>query len=197
MAELNIFGTKHIAGGTFKDISVLGVLNADGDVHTDDLSVLGKAYFESNVFSNDVDIVGLAEIKGNLRCQNVDIIGKATINGNVDSTKLEVVGKATVLGDVNVDQAEIVAVGSSFNNIYGDTIKFKSNPKYKGVTINSDDPVTANEIDATNITLKNIKVKKVSGENIKILDNVEVELVEYSKSLSISRDAKIGKIVKF
>ena len=183
MAELNIFGTKHIAGGTFGDIEVMGVLYSDNTIICEDLDILGKAYFDAQVNAKDVDIIGRAEFKGNIKCKNIDIVGHAAVEGNIDANEMDIVGFIDIKGDLNVDKLEVVSSGSKFNNIYGDKIYFNMK---KGIKTGNAGPNIVNEIDATNITLKNVKCNKVSGENIKILDDVEVELVEYSNSLSIS-----------
>lgn len=195
MASLDILGTKHIAGGNFDDLSVLGVLNADEEVTCKELDILGKAFFEKKLIAKDIDILGVAEFKGDVKCENIDIVGVAKIMGNLDATTLDLVGILNIDGDVNVDKAEIATNKSSFSNIYGDKIRFVR-PKHVKIS-SGDSIVTVNEIDATTIVLRDVRVKKVSGEDIKILDGVEVDVVEYSKSLSISKNAKIGKIIKF
>ena len=92
-------------------------------------------------------------------------------------------------GDINCEEFEANVTGSSFKNIYGESITF-----HKGNSISSKS--TIDEIAATKIDIENVKVNKVSGEFVIIGDDCIVELVEYNNTLSISKKAKITRIVK-
>ena len=98
-------------------------------------------------------------------------------------------GTVYVDGDINCEEFEANVTGSSFKNIYGESISF-----HKGNSISARS--TIEEIAATKIDIENVKVNKVSGEFVIIGDECIVELVEYNNTLSLSKKAKITRIVK-
>jgi len=198
--NLEILGTQTIEGGKYSSIDVLGKLIVLNDVSIEDLDVLGSATFNGNVESQTVDILGNCEIKESIKAKNIEILGIANIDGNIEADSIEIIGIANVKGDLSADSFECLSGSSTFNNIYGEDISFdyrKYKNKHVKIETSNDVKRIANTIEATNITLSHIKVNKVSGKNIEILNNVEIDLLEYSGSLTLSRGAKIKKIVKF
>ena len=74
---------------------------------------------------------------------------------------------------------------SYFKNIYGDCINIKSFKKTK-----------IDEIEATNVSLYNVKANRVSGSKVEILGYSYVDVVEFSESLKLHDTCTIGKIIK-
>lgn len=202
--DLEVLGNRTISGGEYNNIDVLGELRCEGRLEANDIDIMGKASFYDNVLASDVNIMGKCYIEGNLKAKEINIMGEAKIQGNVESDEIEIYGKVEVTGDINADEIEIYSAQSNFNNIYGEEVVIgakvnKKHHRFEKINVSQDNRLgcNINEIEATNITLAYAKVKRVSGENIVIEENVEVDLVEYSHSLEVSKYARIKKIVKF
>ena len=200
--EINFLGCKVIDGGSFSKVNVMGELISNGDLNVDELNVMGNAEFKENLNAKTIDILGPCKVNKNIKATEINIAGTLDVLGNVESTTFDSLGIVKISGDLNVDKASIHISPSVFNNIYGDHIeivqakhvKIHNKQFFKN---NIKDYVTINEIEATVISLMNAKVGRVSGEDVTIYDGCEIDTVEYSKRLSIAKNVKINKIIKF
>ena len=194
--EQIILGSKVIEGGTYDEMNVMGELRVTSDIAVDDLNIMGEAVFTGNLTAKTVDILGQAETK-NIKAEEINIAGILNAYGNVEATSFNSLGIVKITGDLNVDNAQIHISPSKFNNIYGDKIEFVKAKKNINITNNAKNISEINEIEATTIRVTNCKIKKISGEDVAVYENCEIETLEYSKRLSIAKDAKINKIIKF
>ena len=195
--DMNILGKKIIDGGTYNDINVLGELQVLNDLFVQEIDVLGKLKIEGKLNAKEINILGEAIAMDNIKVDTLNVIGKLNIKGNLEGEKIEIIGIIHSSADINADTIKVLPGESTFNNIYGDKVIFqKESDKTKNINMkNQQNQVEL--IEATKIILNNVKVKKVSGSNIEVGKNVEIDILEYSDSLILSRECKINKIIKF
>ena len=190
----------NIQGGHYDDLKINGMCNVEGDIDADSIIVSGTANFEGNVKGDNIKINGAVNIEGNVKTDEITINGVLSAN-NIDAEHISINGIVNIEGDINAECLEANAI-CVFNNLYGEKIvlrKIKTSSKVK-INMNNESYNNKcsqfNEIEATSIELSHTKGKRISGENIVLGNEVEIETVEYSKSISIKPDAKIKKIVK-
>lgn len=187
--DSGINGVGTVNGGTYKNFKIAGSATVNEDCKAEKIKISGNAHFQKSVTAKSFKVAGRCIVGGNIKVDKLSIAGSLQANGNIDAEHASFAGTVYVDGDVNCEEFEANVTGSSFKNIYGESISF-----HKGNSILSTS--TVEEIAATRIFIENIKVNKVSGEFVTIGDDCIVELVEYNNTLSLSKKARITRIVK-
>lgn len=185
--NIKIAGSGIIASGEYNNISIAGSSKSNGDIICQVLKVAGRSSFDGNVEAKELSIAGSTNFLKNLKCNVIKISGSVKVFENLLSEELKVDGKIIVNGECNVGSLLHEGGGSKYNNIYGETIKLFGSRKSL---------ILAHEIEATNIELKNVKVKRVSGDNLKIEGKCEIDIIEYRNTLKISKNVVVKEIVK-
>ena len=187
--DSGICGVGTVNRGTFKNFKIAGSANVNEDVKAEKIKIAGNADFKKSVTAKTFKVAGRCTVGGNVKVEKLSIAGSFTSSGNIDAENANFSGMVHVDGDVNCEEFQANVSGSSFKNIYGESISF-----YKGNSISTRS--TIEEIAATRIHIENVKVNKISGEFVVIGDDCIVDLVEYNNTLSLSKKSKISRIVK-
>lgn len=187
--DSGIYGVGNANGGTYKNFKIAGSATVNEDCKAEKIKIAGNADFKKSVTAKSFKVAGRCLVGGNIKVVKLSIAGSFTAKGNIDAENANLAGTVYVDGDINCEEFEANVTGSSFKNIYGESISF-----HKGNSISARS--TIEEIAATKIDIENVKVNKVSGEFVIIGDDCIVELVEYNNTLSLSKKAKITRIVK-
>ncbi len=187
--DSGINGFGRVSGGTYKNFKIAGSAIVTEECKAIKIKIAGNADFKKSVTAKTFKVAGRCSVGGNIKVENISIAGSFTTNGNIDAENANFAGTVYVDGDINCEEFEANVTGSSFKNIYGESISF-----HKGNSISSRS--TIEEIAATKINIENVKVNKVSGEFVIIGDDCIVDVVEYNNTLSLSKKAQISRIVK-
>lgn len=187
--DSGIYGVGNANGGTYKNFKIAGSAIVNEDCKAEKIKIAGNADFKKSVTAKSFKVAGRCLVGGNIKVDKLSIAGSFTAKGNIDAENANFAGTAYVEGDVNCEEFSANLTGSTFKNIYGESISFK-----KGNSISS--KTIVEEIAATKINIQNVKVNKVSGEFVIIGDDCIVDLVEYNNTLSLSKKAQISRIVK-
>lgn len=191
----------NIKGGHIDNLNINGLCNVDDDVFCDTILVSGTANFEGNVHSDIIKINGVVNIEGDVKADSIEVNGVLNAQ-NIEAEKFTISGIVKVDGDINAENLEAKSI-CLFNNLYGENIVIKRGP-FKGtlnVNINGQGDIKTklsvfNEIEATSIELSHITGKRISGEHIVLGENVEIDVVEYTKTISLNPKSKIKTIIK-
>lgn len=187
LRNFKIAGSGIISGGSYNNISIAGSAKSNNDITCNLIKVAGSASFNGNVDSKEISIAGSSKFVKNLKSNKIKIAGAIKVMGDLSSEELNIDGVITVEGECNVGVLNHDGEGSNYNNIYGEKIKLYSKRRKK---------ITVNEIEATNIELKSVVAKRISGDNIKLEGKCEIEIIEFRNSLKLSNDTEVKQIIK-
>ena len=180
-----ITGVGKINSGEYDKVSISGTGNIDGNIKANEINVSGVANFKGTVEASSLKVSGVGKFGDDVKSKTIFVSGFAKMDQDLSADSITVNGTLHISGDVNTDILMIDTKESHFKNIFGDCINIKSIRKTKIA-----------EIEATNISLTNVQVKRVSGSKVEILKYSHVDVVEFSESLKIHDTCVIGKIIK-
>ena len=187
--ESGIRGIGSFNGGTYKNFKIAGSATINEDCKAEKIKIAGNADFKGSVTAKQFNVAGKCKVGGNVKVDKISIAGSFNGCGNLDAEEAKFAGIVEISGDVNCENFNANVTGSTFKNIYGESIVFEKE-KNNGLRSKID------EIAATKVEVYNAEVNKISGEFVIIGDGCVVELVEYNNTLSVSRNARIAKIIK-
>ena len=197
MENIKISGTGKINGGVYDRVIVSGTGKILGNVVCNEFKNSGSTVIENSLTAKQFKSSGALKVMGKLKVEEGKISGAGKIFGDIEANNLEISGSLLVEGDINVEEF-ICKIGSgSINNIYGEKIMINTTGQFLGGYFH--DVITnvrINEIEATTICLKDVKAKRISGENITVESGCIIDVIEYSKILNISSKAEVKKIIK-
>jgi cytoskeletal protein CcmA (bactofilin family) len=187
--DSGIRGVGNVNGGSYKNFKIAGSATVNEDCKAEKIKIAGNADFKASVTANTFKVAGRCSVGGNVKVDKLSIAGSFTVRGNIDAEGASLAGMVNIDGDVNCEKFVANVSASNFKNLYGESIIFENTDSLSAKT-------NVDEIAATTIEINNIKANKISGEFITIGNGCVVELVEYNNTLSVSRTAKIERIVK-
>ena len=196
-----IDGVGSIRGGVYDDLYINGVCTVDGDLEAETLKINGVCTCTGNITAKSFNCDGVLTIQGNLRAGLADIDGVVTVNGSkVEADRIDCDGVLNVEGEVSADVIE--ANGSvSAMEIVGDQIIIKSYWRtgirrllFKlGEKMNFKHSVIG-LIEGTTVELRGVRARSVSGRDVRIGKNCEIDRVDASGELVIHPSACIGEV---
>ena len=180
-----ISGVGTISGGEYDNVSISGTGNVDGNIKANEVKISGVGNFKGTVEAASLKVSGVGKFSNDVKCKTIFVSGVAKMDHDLAADSITVNGTIHISGDVNTDILMIDTKESYFKNVYGDCINIKSFKKTK-----------IDEIEATNVSLYNVKANRVSGSKVEILGYSYVDVVEFSESLKLHDTCTIGKIIK-
>ncbi|MCL1950979.1 MAG: hypothetical protein FWF59_14760 [Turicibacter sp.] len=206
--EFNGVGT--LKGGVQADeISVNGVGTFNGDVATGHLGVDGMCTFNSQVQADTLDINGTAKINGGLGVGTLNVNGNLKINGGMkgdtmtnngrlvvtEDCELEAFrsdGLINVSGSLNAETVELnIALKCQVREIGGSQITVRQIGTASFLESFFPTFLQADTIEGDIIQLEATKAKKVSGHEIIIGENCDIDVVEYTGTYQQSPSARV------
>lgn len=197
MENIKIVGVGTIQSGEYDVVSIAGTGTVKGSVICNEFKSSGITTIEESLVAKTFKSSGTIKIEGKLKVIEGKISGAGKILGDIEANDLYIHGSMNVEGEINAEKFDGRLGSGSFNNIYGEEVKINTNGQFIGGYFH--DVITnvrVNEIEATTICLKDVKAKRVSGENVTIESGCVIDLVEYSNKLDISSKAEVKSIVK-
>lgn len=197
MESIKIAGAGTVTGGIYDEVAISGAGKIKGATNCNVLKSSGSLVCDSSIETKQFKVSGSAKIEGNLKAEEGKAAGAIRIEGNLDANKFEASGSIVVEGDINVDEFTAKITNGSFENIYGDKIYINSDGTFlKNFFHDVVKNIKVENIEATNICIKDVRANRVSGDIICIEEGCKIDLVEYRKTLDISSKAQIGTIIK-
>ena len=190
------------------DLDASGSVKSEGTVQARSMDISGS--FRSTgpiTATEDMDISGSLHCEGPVKAKTLDISGSIVVDGDIEAEEIDIIGKVKVQGLVNAEEIDMSFYNSSVTAIGGGTITLSPcvsnsrgtlhalfSPKSKevpGERLTVTESVEGDDIDMTNVT-----VPTVSGKNVRIGKGCQVDLVQYTDTLDVDADAKIGRVEK-
>lgn len=209
--NVNVLGSGVINGGFFDKIKVNGSAKVTADVTADEIVCRGLINFHANLEAKSVKVSGSLKVSGDVRCGYIKASGGMSCEGKVKCDTIEISGGSTFNGEV---EAEVFKVHGGFNAkeinageveiesrmftaeiVHADkiTIKFDG---IKGFIARKINKAEIDIVECTEINAETLKAKEVHASKVVLGPYCDVDLVEYTESVDIHKDAKVGKIVK-
>ncbi len=151
---------------------------------------------------------GSSESGGNIKCGTLIASGSLSARGDIEAETVKIDGKVKCDGLLNAEEITIkFKSGSKIRNIGGSKIVIygHSNPE-KRVRLpllsslmkkgGGDSLCVEESIEGDSIALEGVAAQRVSGRVVAIGEGCEIEMVQYSETLEVSPDAKVGRTEK-
>jgi cytoskeletal protein CcmA (bactofilin family) len=197
--ESNGFGTVN------GDVEAMTVrMNGFGKINgsvssTELIQIDGKGSIERGATINKMTINGLTSIGGPVKGNELEINGRVTINGDCEVDHFKADGGFKIKGLLNADKIDIKAQGNcQAQEIGGQDIRVRF---HKRSFLNFLKPfislkLETNLIEGNTIELEGTHAKVVRGEHIVIGRDCEIDLVEYTGTLTNDKGSKIKETKK-
>lgn len=180
-ASISTSGSASTGALKAGNIKISGVLIVDGDIEADKIYSSGALRASGNISAESAEIRGGINVQNLLSAETVHIYygnGCSIEIGEIGGSKIEICPSCSVSGNgVNGGILGFVFKGNVFSS--------HSSSKVKVGTIEGDD-----------ILLEGCEIGTVRGARVRIGRDCKIDRVEYSESVEIAEDAKIGSSVK-
>lgn len=190
--KINGAGTLH---GDVKaeTIVVNGAGTIDGSVQATRFDVNGQADVHGGVGVSQVRVRGTVAIDGGVRSHETDVRGEIRVGGDLDADSLTGEGRFTVSGLVNAGLIDWRLHGKSgAREIGGERIVIGEPTGFtRFVSFFVDQRLVTDSIEGDTLDLEWVKAKVVRGGNIRLGVGCEVDLVEYSGTLTSEAGAQV------
>ena len=215
------YGNIMIAGaGTVRgdidalDLRVNGSADIVGNVKATSLVVAGTATFNGNIAGGPVLIKGTSDVHGRVDGELFKVAGTANVDGSVSTQRVEIRGTVKIGGDVEAESFDAKGVfsiggllnagdvkirlygGSDARDIGGETIDVREDKQWAFLPFLGERNLTADTIEGDTIYLENTRAKVVRGANVTIGIGCEIDLVEYTASLTGSNGVRSSRKVE-
>lgn len=204
-----VYGEVTIAGaGTVRGdldanaLKVAGTADMQGTVTAKRVVVNGTATFNGDVQANEFTVSGTADVRGGLGVGVLKVAGSCTITGSVNAQRIEIRGTTKIAGDVQAESFEAQGVfsiggllnagtvtvklygGSNAHDIGGETIDVRLGSAWAFLPFFGDRTLTADTIEGDTVYLENTRAKVVRGAKVEIGVGCEIDLIEYTDTLT-------------
>lgn len=221
---IRISGSGKILGGVrCKSIHVSGAVKGEKIECEGDIRVSGSASFEGEVKAGEVrisgafscgalnvkdklSVAGALKCEGDIKSEGIDVAGRVTVHGDVEAEAVSVSGVIDCDGLINAEEVMIeYERGMRIGSIGGSKIVICSAndgkrhklrlPLFSKIARKGSHTVTVDgAIEGDNIAVEGVRAERVSGRAVAIGDDCEIELVQYSESIEISKSARVLKV---
>ncbi len=194
--ELKINGVGTCKGAVKADsATVNGTGRFDGQVQIGDLTVNGEASAMQSAGIGALKVKGRTTVGGGLAAHTVDVRGELVVGDNVDADSFEGEGAFRVGALLNSERVSFRLHGqSSAREIGGESITVLGPRGFVPAALLglfSEKRLTAELIEADDVTLEYTTAKVVRGARVSIGEGCKIGTVEYGESLSRLADAVI------
>ncbi len=196
--EFKVSGSCGFDRLTAKEMSVSGSIRCGGDVAVNEC-------FKCS---------GSADIGGSLKCGQVSVSGGASVDGDIEAESVSVKGGIDCKGLINsenitIELARNMTIGSIGGSVI-DITRRSTDPsgdievRFWGVSVHIGGKEAKrkgtlnvkNYIEGDRINLEWVRAPRVSGRAVVIGEGCEIELVQYSETIEVSPEAKVGRSEK-
>ena len=190
---------------TFK---VSGASSFSGDVEANYVGVSGSFSCGGDLVAKDkLSCAGSAKCKGSVKGNLLSIAGSLAVGGDVEGEKVKVRGVLNCGGLLNAEDIEIeFERGMEIGSVGGSKIViFPKNiakpiaklPLFSSLARRASAGVAVvTSIEGDEIALEGVACPRVTGRIVAIERGCNIDLVQYSETVEISPDAKVGRTEK-
>ena len=189
---------------TFK---VSGASSFSGTVKANYIGVSGSFSCGDIVVEEKLSVSGSAKCKGSVKGNLLSIAGALKVGGDIEGEKVKVDGVLNCGGLLNAEDIEIkFERGMEISSIGGSKIVIYPRkplkpitrlPLFSALAKHADGGVSVtNSIEGDEIALEDVTCPRVTGRVVAIGQGCNIELIQYSETVEISPDAKVGRTEK-
>ena len=154
-------------------LEILGEFTAFDECSVKNLKVLGEGIFRKNLTFDYINIKGVINVDGDCEGNVIDSEGAINVTGLLTADRIGISPRgACIINEIGCSELQIRKKPWSFFN--------------KGFVI-------CKSIEADKVILENTECKIVSGKDITILGGCTIDKVEYSGTLTVDEDSKVGE----
>lgn len=203
----------HVSGSSRGDtiecretLKISGSTSFDRNVKAGSIGVSGSFSCGGDLCADEkVSVSGSTKCGGSLKCTTLSVAGSMRVGGDAEAETVNVDGILNCAGLLNAEQISIrFERGMDIGSIGGSKIVIYPRHKNEGKRrlallaslINragKGSVEVKGDIEGDEIALEGVVAKRVSGRTVAIGEGCEIELVQYSETVEISPDAKVGR----
>lgn len=196
MQDFRIEGIGNISGGEFNSVHVEGVGNCSGNIKANEIHVEGVFNCSGEIDANYLYCEGVSNFKENIRAKKISVEGvlNEKRGAKIEAEQIICEGVIKTGGEISTDILNAEGCIDA-DEIVGDQIKILSHwHRNRLISLLNRIRSKVRFIEATTIELSGVKAETVSGKDIKIGSNCQIENIDCSGTLSISPDSYVGRI---
>ncbi|RAP73832.1 bactofilin [Paenibacillus montanisoli] len=215
--KVKITGSGSTSGGTFESVHVIGegqvlgslesesvksmgTINVSGSVKVGQYRQIGEATIRGDMQGIHLNVMGQLDIKGSIRCRTMKLRGQIDVHGECEADEFDARGGFHIHGLLSANEVEVRTWGPCrAKEIGGGRINVRQS-KWGGLKqwFSGTPPMelTCELVEGDNIYLEHTIADVVRGTSVTIGPGCRIGLVEYRKTLKVSKDAKVTQQVK-
>ena len=198
--NIKIDGIGKIKEGSYDSVSIDGVGDAGGNIETKELYINGVFGCSHSIKANSIHCDGVANLSGRISAKQVHIDGVLNCSERalLEAEEFYCDGVVNTKCEVN---AERIVVDGCINakELFGNTIKISS--VVKGMNLLEFIPFLYSKkaaskvdvIEATKVSLRGVKAKRVCGHEVIIAEACEIDFVDCTGTLHIHPESRVNK----
>lgn len=214
LVRCNSFHASGTAGGEEivckNELETSGYCQFSKGVKAGRMSVSGTFSGSGDIFvSEKMSCSGKAESRGSIKCGTLSVAGRLSAEGDIEAETIKIDGNVNCGGLMNAEEITLkFDAGMEIGSVGGSKIVIHrhSNPAKKlrlpllsSFIKNSGSGgrvCVKDSIEGDSIAIEGVVAQRVSGRVVAIGDECEIELVQYSETIEISPDARVGRTEK-
>jgi cytoskeletal protein CcmA (bactofilin family) len=166
-------------------VTVNGAATFTGDVQANEFTVNGTADLRAGLGAGSLKVSGSCTVAGSVNAQRMDVRGFVKIGGDVQAEVFESQGVFSVKGLLNAGTVTVKLYGGcDARDIGGETIDIRLGTSWAFLPFLGERNLTADSIEGDKVYLENTRAKVVRGANVEIGPSCEIDLVEYTGTLT-------------
>ena len=188
-----------------ESLKVSGSVSFEEDIKAGQIGVSGAFHCGGDVkVQEGFSCSGSAKCKKNVACNNLSVSGALHVGGDIEAEQVNVNGNICCGGLLNGESVRIKyhkhmnigSIGGSKIVIFPEEKKsfFNRLPLFSSLV--AGDAEVTSSIEGDEIALEGVTCPRVTGRVVAIGANCSIELVQYSETVEISPDAKVGRTEK-
>ena len=209
--NIRIIGSGEVEGDVIcKTFTCAGAGEVSGNIQFEDMKIAGALEMKGNLKGNTLKIAGSGEIIGKIKVETCKVYGVLSLEDSLDAETFILKGGIEGAKEINSEEVIIQILGHcEVNEIGAGQIKIGKNitvnesgwKKWMSQHISIDfsgkeDRLEAKVIEGDDIYIDSATVGIIRGTRIEIGPDAIVERVEYTESIKVHEDAKIGEKIQ-
>lgn len=198
-------GSSKIEGnihcGTF---IVNGSNKVEGSVDGQSIQINGACKITGNVTGGKLTICGSSKIEGAIKVNHLGVYGSAKIEQDIEAEEVEIMGAMNHEKFINAERVVISSKGSGgqmqFNEIGASSVVINQQgeegfwQRVIGLFNSRTGYVYGKCIEADYVKIEGAQIEVIRGTNIEIGPNCEVDVVEYTDSITIHATSQVKEV---
>ena len=204
--EMKISGSGKIPAGEYSNIQISGTGELYGAVHCESFKSAGSANGEQLICSGELKVSGSGSFHGDVSANKVSASGSLHCNAITVGDTLAVSGSlrakkvtaksVSVDGAINCEEhlrADDLSITYGGKMVIGSIVGGKIHMRKSRSCLMVGNVTVATSIEGDEVALERVTCPLVTGRVVRIGKGCQIDLVQYSEALEISKSAKVGR----